>query len=39
MTMTELLPQLFEDRTGYAADGAGIAGRERNVEIDIFVTR
>jgi hypothetical protein len=26
MTMTELLLQLFEDRTGYAADGAGIAG-------------
>jgi hypothetical protein len=33
MTMTELLLQLFEDRTGYAADGAGIVGRERNKEM------
>ncbi len=33
MTMTELLLQLFEDRTGYAADGTGVAGRERKKEM------
>jgi hypothetical protein len=33
MTMTELLLQLFESQTGYAADGPKIAGQYNNQEM------